>query len=270
MRIALLTLEALANARAVRRFVARHRASIVLVGLSDPFRGEAGGMLGQTRRHVRQSGPGILPYLAVNFTLPRIADAFARPRPDEIDRVPLRIACRRDGIACDTVRDVNGPAFRAALVRSGADLLVTFHFDQILSAETIRAAPRGGVNVHPGLLPGQRGPTPTIHALLEEPVALGVSIHRLTARIDAGPLLAQARIPDEPGLSATGAARRLHEAALPLLDEVLADLESGRAAETPIEPGPYQGFPTRDDLRRLAGKGRSLTAPADIRAALGW
>jgi methionyl-tRNA formyltransferase len=44
--------------------------------------------------------------------------------------------------------------------RAGAELMVSFHFDQILSAETIGATPMGAVNVHAGLLPRHRGPVP--------------------------------------------------------------------------------------------------------------
>jgi len=49
MRIALLTLEALASAAPVRRFVADHADRIALVALSDPFRPQRGGTLGQAR-----------------------------------------------------------------------------------------------------------------------------------------------------------------------------------------------------------------------------
>ncbi len=57
MRIALFTLEALPNARAVRRFVADNAARIAFVGLSDPERPSTGGLTGQVRRHLGRSGP---------------------------------------------------------------------------------------------------------------------------------------------------------------------------------------------------------------------
>lgn len=268
MRIALLTLEATANARAVRRFVAAHAADIVLVGLSDPFRREAGGSLGQTWRRVSQSGPGILRYLTMNFALPRwVGASFKRDAGTEVDGTPLALACRARGIRALDVADVNGPVFREALATSGADLLVTFHFDQILSAATIGAVASGGINVHPSLLPAHRGPVPTLHALIDDPVRLGVSVHRLAPKIDAGALLAQVEVPDDTGLTALGAAARLHLAALPLLDGVLRDLAAGTAAETPLPVLPYRGFPTRGQLRRLGERGRSAAGPSDLREA---
>lgn len=267
MRIALLTLEALANARAVRRFVAAHAQDIALVGLSDPYRPEAGGVFGQTMRRVRQSGPAILPYLTMNFTLPGILGAI--PKAGDVDRTPLARACKAHGIEAVTVRDVNGAEFLGRLRESGAELILSFHFDQILKAEAIATTPRGGINVHAGLLPLHRGPVPTIHALLDDPVRLGVTIHRLVPQIDAGAALAQVEIADEPGLTAIGAAARLHEAALPLLDDLLPRIAAGTETETALPTLPYRPFPTADELARLRRKGRRLTSPSDLRSVWG-
>lgn len=270
MRIALLTLEALANARAVRRFVHAHAAEIALVGLSDPYRPAAGGALGQMGTRLRGSGPRFLPYLTLNFGLPRALWTLPLPRnAADPARVPLPAACRALGIPTTVVADVNGASFRQALARSGAEILLSYHFDQILSADTIASVPRGGVNVHAGLLPRHRGPVPTLHALLDDPVAFGVTVHRLAPRIDAGAILAQATIPDEPGLTALGAAGRLHEAALPLVDRVLAEIAAAREAErttgldAPVLP--YRGFPTQAEMTRLARSGRRAAGWSDLR-----
>lgn len=265
MRIALLTLEALANARAVRRFVARRAREIVLVGLSDPFRPEAGGALGQTTTRLRRSGPRILPYLALNFSVPRLVGRLPGARRGrDPAATPLATLCRDLSVPAVRVRDVNGAAFRGALAAAAPDVVLTFHFDQILSAETIASAPQGGINVHPSLLPHHRGPVPTIHALLDEPIRLGVSIHRLVPQIDAGALLAQAAMPDRPGLSALEAASLLHEAALPLLDAVLGDLAAGRLAETPLPTLPYRPFPSPAEMTALARRGRSAAGWSDL------
>lgn len=270
MRIALLTLEALVNARAVRRFVAAHAAEIALVGLSDPFRPEAGGSVGQTWRRLRQSGPRILPYLALNFGLPRAMGAlpFGRAHRRDVAETPLATLCRERAIPAFDVRDVNGAAFRTRLAASGADLILTFHFDQILSADTIASVTLGGINVHPSLLPRHRGPVPTIHALLDRPVELGVSIHRLAPKIDAGALLAQATLADSPELSAIAAAAALHEAALPLLDVLLADIAAGLTQETALPILPYRGFPTPAEMVRLARSGRAAAGRSDLAASL--
>lgn len=270
MRIALLTLEGLAAASAVRRFVLASPGRFALVALSDPFRRSAGGALGQTVRRVRQSGPRLLPYLALNFSVPRWSGALHRlaawPLPPE--RTPLRETCAALGVPTTTVDDVNAPRFVEQLRASGADLLVSFHFDQILKPPVIAVPPKGAVNVHCGLLSRHRGPTPTIHALLDPEPQWGITVHALTPRIDAGTVLAQA-LPTLPaGVSALTAARLLHEAALPLLEEVLAGRAAGPVPQTETaDAGRYSTFPTPGELREVARLGRRTVDAADWRAA---
>ena len=268
MRIALLTLEGLAAASAVRRFVLSDPARLALVALSDPFRASAGGSLGQTRKRVASSGLRILPYLGLNFTAPRLAGAVqralgARPPPE---RTPLASTCARLGVPVETVDDVNAPAFAKRLRDSGAELILTFHFDQILRAPVLEAVPRGGINVHCGLLATQRGPTPTIHALLEPEPRWGFTIHALTPRIDAGTVLAEQKVALPPGVSALTAARLLHEAALPALEDVLAGRAAAPAAERgeAATAGRYNTFPTPAELRDVARRGRRAADWRDL------
>ena len=267
MRIALLTLEALAAAAPVRRFVADNADRIALVALSDPFRPQRGGTLGQARHLLGRSGLRFVPYLVANFVLPRLAGLLPR-RDGPPERTPLAALCARLGIAAATVADMNAADFHARLAASGAALLVTFHCDQILTPDTIALLPHGGINVHAGLLPDHRGPVPTLHALLEPSPRFGVTVHRLVARIDAGAALAQARLDLPATISALEAALRLHEAAAPLLCDVLDRMQDGTLAERPFEPGRYCGFPTRAELRALARAGRRSVAWTDLVRAL--
>lgn len=269
LRIALLTFESLVSAEAVRRFAADHAPRIALVALSDPPRTHKLAEARRTLRLLRRSGPRLLPYLACNFVLPRLAAGLVPRSPDAPpERTPLALLCRRLGLPCVVVPDSNAPSFHAQLAASGAELIVTFHFDQILSAATIAAAPRGGINVHPGMLPAHRGPVPTIHALLEPQPRFGVTLHRLEPRIDAGPILAQQTLDLPPDTSALAAARLLHLAALPLLADTLARMADGTAQDRAVRPLPYCGFPTAAELRRLADAGRRLADRSDLLRAL--
>lgn len=249
----------------MRRFVADHAEDIALVALSDPLRQRRLAETRRTLRLLRRSGPRLLPYLLGNFVLPRLAPYRPAAPPE---RTPLARLCRRLGLPCRAVPDGNAPAFRAALAASGAELIVTFHFDQILAPATIAAVPLGGINVHPGPLPAQRGPVPTLHALLEPAPRFAVTLHRLVARIDAGPILAQQTLPLPPDTTALEAARRLHLAALPLLAATLARLAAGDAPERTVAPLPYCGFPTAAELRRLAAAGRRVADRRDLWRAL--
>ena len=275
-RIALFVLEALPNARVVRRLVADHRADIAFVGLSNAERPSSGGLTGQVRRHLARSGPGILPYLAVNFGLPDLLRPLApltqavAGSGDAPESTPLRTLCRRLGIPSLTVDDVNGPAVAQTLRDAAPDLILTYHFDQILKPATIGLARLGGINGHPGLLPRHRGPVPTIHALAEGPGSFGMTLHRLAAAIDTGAILDQEAVPLPPGTTATGAAVALHAHGRGMLDRLLdavartGVLPEGRTAEVL----PYCPFPDRTMLAALRRRNLRLTDGRDLREAL--
>ncbi len=261
LRIALFTLESLASAGAVREFAEAHAAEIVLIGRSAPLRASAGGVSGQFWRHWRRSGARFLPYLFVNFILPMLARRIGGGRGIGAFALQHRIPLLE-------VQDVNGAACHAALEAARPDVILSFHFDQIFTPETLALAPLGGVNIHPSLLPRHRGPIPAFWALQEGPHATGVSIHRIAARIDAGEVLAQRAVTLPTGISASAAARLLHEAALLMMDEVLRALAEGTASGEAPPPLPYCGFPTAAEINAARRQGVRLLAAADWQAAL--
>ena len=260
LRIALFTLESLASSAAVRAFAEAHAAELVLIGRSKPYRAAAGGAFGQFWRHMRRAGSRFLPYLFVNFVLPSLAGR---------KRHGLAGIARAHGTALLEVEDVNGPACHAALAVARPDVILSFHFDQIFTLDTLALAPLGGVNIHPSLLPRHRGPIPAFWALREGPGATGISIHRIAARIDTGDVLAQRAHALPAGVSASTAARLLHEAALPMIGDVLRALAEGRAEGKVAPPLPYCGFPSAADIRAARRQDVRLVRWADWRAALG-
>jgi methionyl-tRNA formyltransferase len=163
---------------------------------------------------------------------------------------------------------MNSAAFHERLRASGADIVLTFHCDQILTQATIDCLRYGALNVHAGLLPDHRGPVPTIHALFDDHPRFGVTLHRLVPRIDAGPILAQQCVGLPSNISALEAATQLHAAAEPMLIGVLDAIDAGVAIETLVEALPYCGFPTPTQLRRLARAGRHVASWRDVVRAL--
>ncbi|WP_206020881.1 formyltransferase family protein [Roseococcus sp. SYP-B2431] len=238
------------------RFAERQAERLVLVGHSPPLSAHRA-----TWRALRGSGPGILPYLAANHLLPPIGAAFRRPRR-------LSGLCAERGIR--TLRLADEAGMQAALRETGAELLVSFHLDRILGAAVLAAPARGGINVHPSLLPRHRGPIPAFFGLAEG--ATGVSVHALAPRIDAGGIWAQREVSLPPGASALAAARALHLAALPLLDAVLDRIEAGEEAPAPPRALPYRGWPEAAERRRAGVRllGRGDVTMAWRAPAGGW
>lgn len=80
------------------------------------------------------------------------------------------------------------------------DLLLVFGFNWRLPRETLAMPQFGALNVHPSALPKYRGPSPVLWAIRNGDPFMGITVHRMTERIDAGPVLAQADdipIPDQ-------------------------------------------------------------------------
>ena len=115
-----------------------------------------------------------------------------------------------------------------------------------LPAETIVVAAYGALipdalldralwlNVHPSLLPRWRGAAPVERALMAGDEETGVTIHRTTAELDAGPIAAQQAFPIGTEDDAGAVYARAAGVAAELLDSVLA-------AEPTFVPQPEEG-----------------------------
>jgi methionyl-tRNA formyltransferase len=89
------------------------------------------------------------------------------------------------------------------------------------------------LNVHPSLLPRWRGAAPVERALMAGDGVTGVTIHRTTAELDAGPIAAQERFEIAPDDDAGTVYAKSAELAAELLEQVL---ENPR-----FEPQPAEG-----------------------------
>lgn len=87
--------------------------------------------------------------------------------------------------------DIEG--LEGEIERTGADTLMTIMTPQLIPASIIDVFGRRAVNVHPSLLPKYAGPRPRQTMLLDGKADDygGVTFHRLTPKLDAGPIIAQ-------------------------------------------------------------------------------
>ena len=117
------------------------------------------------------------------------------------------------------------------------DVLVVAAYSRIFKKSFIDLFPRGGINVHPSLLPRLRGPSPVQAAILAGDGETGVTVQRLALRMDAGDILAQQRIP----LTGRETSPELLETAFRLGAGLL------RGVLQRMETGPIEGTPQRDE-----------------------
>jgi methionyl-tRNA formyltransferase len=96
-----------------------------------------------------------------------------------------------------------GAARTRTLVASFApDVLTVGCFPHRLPPALLAVTPRGGLNVHPSLLPAGRGPAPRFWTFRHSLERTGVTVHLMTDQLDAGPIVAQAAFDVPIGLTA--------------------------------------------------------------------
>lgn len=109
------------------------------------------------------------------------------------------------------------------------ELIALAGFMRIMTPWFVRRWEGRLVNIHPSLLPLFKG-THTHRQALDAGVAEhGCSVHFVVPALDAGPVIAQARVPVLPGDDEDALAARVLEQELVLYPRALAEVASGRA-----------------------------------------
>lgn len=122
-------------------------------------------------------------------------------------------------------------AFLAAARRLRPDISVVAAYGRLLPPVALDLPPLGSLNVHASLLPALRGAAPINWAIIRGHRESGVSIQRMVAELDAGPVLGQTRIPIPVAMTAGELYAEAATAGGARLVAVLDDLASGRAVE---------------------------------------
>ncbi len=159
---------------------------------------------------------------------------------------------------------------RAAVAALAPDILVTFAYGRIFGPKFLALFPKGGLNVHPSLLPKYRGPSPIQHAILGRDVETGVSVQELALEMDSGALHAVESFPLTGRETQAGLSERCAELGARLLLDALAAIEEGRASPSPQKGVPsYCGKIAKED-GRIDWSLSCLEIDARVRAFNPW
>ncbi len=144
---------------------------------------------------------------------------------------PVKVLAEQKGIPLWQPDDINTQSSKLKAQSSPFDFLVVVAYGQILSP-AILALPRiAPVNLHPSLLPRWRGASPIHHALLAGDAETGVTIQQMAEALDAGPILAQERLPLRPTETYASLRQTLAEKGASLLIRTL---------KNPLHPVPQE------------------------------
>jgi methionyl-tRNA formyltransferase len=114
----------------------------------------------------------------------------------------------------------------ASLLAERPELLVSWFWTRKLPESWLTQPPLGAIGVHPSLLPRHRGRNPYFWSIDAGDELTGVTVHRLTAEYDLGPLLGARGVPVGER-DAWQLARALDRPSLGLLRETVARMACG-------------------------------------------
>lgn len=124
------------------------------------------------------------------------------------------------------------PAAEDALVQTlrahGVDLVVLAGFMRLVKAPMLAAFPGRIINIHPSLLPKFPGLAAWRQALEAGEREAGCTVHLVDAGMDTGDILAQARVPVQPGDTPETLHARIQAAEHALYPEVIRRLAGSR------------------------------------------
>ena len=222
-----------------------------------------------------QFGADILERLAARHEI-----AFCLTRPDRprgrgrrVLPPPAKVAAQRLGIPV-LQPDRLGPELEL-----DADTIVVAAYGLLIPSALLER--HLWLNVHPSLLPRWRGAAPIERAIMAGDRETGVTIHRTTPELDAGPIAAQRAFPIEPEDDAGAVYERAAAVAVELLEEVLREPrfqpqpEAGASYAERLTPEDREldwTRPPEESLARIRALSPHVGARAEVerRRVTGW
>jgi methionyl-tRNA formyltransferase len=131
------------------------------------------------------------------------------------------------------------------------DLMVVVAYGQILP-QTILDLPRFGcLNIHTSLLPKYRGAAPIQWAIVNGDAETGVTIMKMDAGLDTGPVLSTRRTPILPTDDSQSLHDRLAQLGAELLGETVSDYIAGKISP---QPQPAEGSTYAAKIKKEDGQ----------------
>jgi methionyl-tRNA formyltransferase len=147
------------------------------------------------------------------------------------------------GVPAITPEDPNTPEMIERIRALQPDFLFSFYYRNMLTPALLELPTRGALNMHGSLLPNYRGRVPVNWAVINGERETGTTLHYMTAKPDAGDIVAQQAVPILPDDTAADVFEKVTAAAVEVLDHALPGLVAGIAPRVPqnLALGSYFG-----------------------------
>ncbi len=150
---------------------------------------------------------------------------------------PVKLAAQELRLPILQPERIGEPEALAALRAGRPEAIIVVAYGQLLP-EAILGLPRHGcLNLHASLLPKYRGPAPIPWAIIRGEMVTGITIMRIEARLDAGPIVLHRGEPIGPRDTAGTLGERLAMLGADLLCQALDQVARGTARLIPQDEG---------------------------------
>jgi methionyl-tRNA formyltransferase len=188
-----------------------------------------------------------------DFAIRAVVTQPDKPKGRELKLTPSPVKVLAERLRLPVLQPLKAreEAFASQLRELNPDLMVVVAYGQILPQSLLDLPPHGCLNVHTSLLPKYRGAAPIQWAIAEGEPETGVTIMKMDAGLDTGPVLATRRTP----ILATDDSRTLHDRlaqlGADLLAQTIPDYVAGRIVPQPqpLAGGSYAAKIKKEDGR---------------------
>ncbi|WP_137387648.1 methionyl-tRNA formyltransferase [Rhodoligotrophos defluvii] len=149
---------------------------------------------------------------------------------------PVHAFAEASGLAVRHPESLRDPAEQARFAASGAEAAVVVAYGLILPRAVLDAPALGCYNIHASLLPRWRGAAPIQRAIMAGDERTGISIMRMEAGLDTGPVCLTETVPITAETTAGDLHDQLAEVGASLMVRALAALSRGGLACNPQRP----------------------------------
>ncbi|MFI4889867.1 MAG: methionyl-tRNA formyltransferase [Steroidobacterales bacterium] len=157
-------------------------------------------------------------------------------RGRELHASPVKQRALELGLTVHQPSTFKSPQAQALLAGLGIDVFVVVAYGLILPPEALSIPPLGCLNIHASLLPRWRGAAPIQRAILAGDTVTGVTIMRMEAGLDTGPVLCERAIGISPQDTAQSLSERLSALGAELICATLERVAAGAVEAVPQAP----------------------------------
>ena len=157
-------------------------------------------------------------------------------RKQELQKSPVKLLAKKHGLPITQPVSLKSYALHPAPEDIGHmtyDVGICAQYGLIIPEDILNAPKHGIINVHTSLLPKYRGASPIQSALINGEEETGVTLMKMDAGLDTGPILWQKALKIEPNDNYTTVEEKLAKIAILGLTEAIPDYVAGTLSTTP-------------------------------------